>query len=294
MNVKERLGEIAQRVEVRLDELLDAHCEDGLLKDAMRYSLTAGGKRLRPALCLMSAEMFGGEAKALDIACALEMIHTYSLIHDDLPAMDDDELRRGKPTNHVVFGEANAILAGDGLLNLAFEVMLARALDSEEDMPNILRASHIVASAAGVRGMIAGQVADMLFEGKDFDEDVLKYIHSRKTAAMIKASVMSGALAVGVSESDISALAHYGDCIGLVFQIVDDILDETGDQDKMGKTLGKDAQADKQTFATLYGIEESRRIAAEKTDEAIEALAPFGDKAQELIALARLMKDRDN
>lgn len=293
MQIEARLKQLSEKVNIRLDALLQKHCEEGVLQDAMRYSLMAGGKRLRPALCLMSASMFGDEDKALDIACSLEMIHTYSLIHDDLPAMDDDNMRRGKPTNHVVFGEAYAILAGDGLLNLAFEVMLQSALDNHDGGLNYTEAMHIVASASGVRGMVGGQVADIMFEGKDKDEEVLRYIHGRKTAAMIKASVMSGAILIGVNEDDIGALATYGDCIGLVFQVVDDILDVTGDPEKVGKTLGKDSEADKQTFAGLYGIKKSRQIAAEKTQQAINALARFGDCADNLVALAVLLRDRD-
>lgn len=293
MQIETRLKQLNEKVNTRLDELLQKHCDEGVLQDAMRYSLMAGGKRLRPALCMMSASMFGDEDKALDIACAMEMIHTYSLIHDDLPAMDDDNMRRGKPTNHVVFGEAYAILAGDGLLNLAFEVMLQSALENAGSGLYYNEAMHIIASASGVRGMVGGQVADMMFEGKDKDEEVLRYIHSRKTAALIKASIMSGAILIGVSEDDIGALAEYGDCIGIVFQIVDDILDVTGDPEKVGKTLGKDSQTDKQTFAGLYGVERSRQIAAEKTQQAIDALTRFEDRAADLAALAVMLRDRD-
>ena len=287
------LKDIRMTVEKRLKELMDTMCEPGILKDAMLYSLMAGGKRLRPALCLMSAGMFGDEARALDLACAIEMIHTYSLIHDDLPAMDNDTLRRGKPTSHVVFGEAYAILAGDGLLNCAFEVMLRRGLESGKDGLDDMKAMAIVAGASGVSGMIAGQVADMEFEGSAQGEDVLEFIHERKTAAMIKASVLSGAALFGASGQALAALETYGGCIGLSFQIVDDILDEIGDQQKMGKTLGKDADTDKQTFVRLYGIEKSREIVRQKTEEAKNALECFDSRAEKLVALAEHLAARD-
>lgn len=282
---------IAQLVDRRLNALLDERCEPGLLKDAMSYSLKAGGKRLRPVLCMLSAGMFGDRRSALDIACAIEMIHTYSLIHDDLPCMDNDVLRRGKPTNHVVFGEAQALLAGDGLLSGAFEVMLKLALN--EKHLNVMCAMDIIAGAAGVKGMIAGQSADLEFEGKDVDEQVLHYIHERKTAAMIRASVAAGAALMHAEEDDLRLLDTYGSCMGLVFQIVDDILDEEGDAGKLGKSTGKDKDADKMTFARVYGIEASRRIAKEKTDEAVSALQRFGDRAFALTALAQAMLTRD-
>lgn len=278
-------------VENRLDTLLDERCEAGLLKDAMSYSLKAGGKRLRPVLCMMSAGMFGDMGLALDIACALEMIHTYSLIHDDLPCMDNDVLRRGKPTNHVVFGEAHALLAGDGLLNGAFEVMLA--LSQKEKGLDVVSAMSIIASASGVKGMIAGQAADLSFEGKDVDAEVLHFIHARKTAALIRASVTAGAALLHANDDDLSALEIYGDRLGLVFQIVDDILDEVGDAEKLGKSTGKDKDADKMTFARVYGIDASRNIAREKTAEAVTALERFGDRAVGLKSLAEYLLGRD-
>lgn len=292
-DISEKLKTISTAVNGRLKELTSVICESGVLKDAMDYSLMAGGKRLRPALCLMAAEMFGEPDKAMDVACAIEMIHTYSLIHDDLPAMDNDDLRRGRPTNHKVFGEAYAILAGDALLNSAFEVMLKAALDSNEHSLNYLYALNIIAEASGSKGMIAGQIADIEFEGTEQGKDVLEYIHDRKTAAMITASVTSGAALMGASKTEIDALKKYGQCIGLVFQIIDDILDETGDKDKLGKTPGKDKDADKQTFLRLYGMEESKRIAKQKTDEAIEALSCFGERAESLKELAIYLLKRD-
>jgi geranylgeranyl diphosphate synthase type II len=278
-------------VERRLEALMDERCEPGLLKDAMSYSLKAGGKRLRPVLCLLSASLFGDMGQALDIACAIEMIHTYSLIHDDLPCMDNDVLRRSKPTNHVVFGEAQALLAGDGLQSGAFEVMLALAM--KEKQLDVVKAMAIIAGAAGVKGMIAGQSADLEFEGKDVNEQVLHYIHERKTAALIKASVTSGAALLHAGEDDLSALERYGDNLGMVFQIIDDILDEEGDASKLGKSMGKDKDTDKMTFARVYGIDASRRIAKEKTDKAVFALERFGAQASGLITIAESMLKRD-
>lgn len=291
--IEDRLKKTSELVDRRLDELLKMHCEEGVLFDAMRYSIMAGGKRLRPALCLMSASLFGDEVKALDFACALEMIHTYSLIHDDLPAMDDDSLRRGKPTNHVVFGEAVAILAGDGLLNTAFEVMINNAAEDSDNIINKTKAMQIIANASGTDGMIQGQVADIEFEGKDKDEEVLSYIHERKTAAIITASVLSGAVIMGACEEEINALKEYGHCIGLVFQIVDDILDVEGDQDKLGKTLGKDEASGKQTFAGIYGIDKSKQIAQEMTERAKDSLSVFSNRAAELSLLADFLLNRE-
>ena len=291
--VSEDMKTIAGIVNGRLDVLMDEMCEPGILKDAMSYSLKAGGKRLRPVLCMLSASMFGDMAQALDVACAIEMIHTYSLIHDDLPSMDNDVIRRGKPTNHVVFGEAIALLAGDGLLNCAFEALLRLAQKNREDKLDVVKAMQIIAGASGVKGMIAGQTIDLEFEGKDVDALVLHYIHERKTAAMIKASVTAGAALFCADADDIRALGIYGESLGLAFQIVDDILDEEGDARKLGKSIGKDKDAEKMTFARVYGINASRCIAEEKTDEAITALERFGERAEGLSALAEFMLERD-
>ncbi len=289
-----RLDSLRSQINRRLPELMETICEPGILRDAMSYSLIAGGKRLRPSLCLLSAEMFGDPGQALDLACAIEMIHTYSLIHDDLPAMDNDCLRRGKPTNHIVFGEAYAILAGDGLLSSAFEVMLKSAKQYRKSGLDFNSAIEIIAYAAGTKGMIAGQAADMGFEGSQLGADVLEYIHERKTAALIKASVMSGAALMNAGDEDISALETYGGCVGFVFQIIDDILDETGAVGKLGKTPGKDAASDKQTFSRLYGIERSRVIARQKTAEAVSSLDRFGPKADSLRDLAEYLLSRKN
>lgn len=282
-----------ERVNTRLKSLMSKLCETGTLRDAMSYSLLSGGKRLRPVLCLMAANLFGEADKALDFACAIEMIHTYSLIHDDLPAMDNDVLRRGKPCNHVVFGEGMALLAGDGLLNGAFEVMLRGALLDKPFAYRHIKAMHIVADAAGVSGMIAGQAADMAFEGKDLDIDALHYIHERKTAGLIRASVVSGAALMGASDEESNALRTYGSSIGFVFQIIDDILDVMGEAQKLGKTIGKDEQAGKLTFVRAMGIEASRQVAKDKTQQAKLALNCFGQRAQPLCELADRLLARD-
>ena len=289
----ENLKRYGAMVDTRLNTLLEIMCEPGTLKDAMGYSLAAGGKRLRPALCLMTADMFGDPMKALDFACALEMIHTYSLIHDDLPCMDNDVLRRGKPTNHVVFGEAYALLAGDGLLNCAFEVMLECAGRNAGDGLDYVSAMRIIANASGVKGMIEGQACDIAFEGHEKDEQVLRHIHERKTGAMINASVLSAAALFRASAQEIAALETYGSRLGLVFQIVDDILDEVGDEALLGKSIGKDANSEKQTFARVYGIAESRSIAKRLTGEAERALDVFSERAINLKSISQYMLMRD-
>ena len=239
--IEDKLKEYAAAVDKRLAELLAANTDEGTLRNAMEYSLMSSGKRLRPALCLITAGIFKQEKAALDFACCLEMIHTYSLIHDDLPAMDDDTLRRGKPTNHMVFGEGTAILAGDGLLNLAYEIMSGIVSLCEADkMLDYAQAMRIVAKAAGVRGMIQGQATDLEYEGRQQNEQILGYIHERKTAEMITASVLCGAVIGGADDEQLEYLEQYGKSIGIVFQIIDDILDVSGDESKLGKTVGKD------------------------------------------------------
>jgi geranylgeranyl diphosphate synthase type II len=290
-SVEESLRSTAALVDARLPELVESLCAEGTLRDAMLYSLTAGGKRLRPWLCIEAARLFGEAEQALDFACAIEMIHTYSLIHDDLPAMDNDVLRRGRPTNHVVFGEAMAILAGDALLNGAYEVMTRFALT--HPALNGLRAMDIMARAAGASGMVAGQAGDIEFECKDKDKQVLHYIHERKTAAMIRGALLSGAALFGADEDDMTAISDYGQRIGLVFQIVDDILDVTGDAATLGKTPGKDEAEGKQTFATVCGIETARRIASEQTEAAIESLLRYDERGDVLRGMALYLLSRD-
>jgi geranylgeranyl diphosphate synthase type II len=250
--------------------------------EAMRYSVFAGGKRLRPMLALAAAEsvamangrdVSAARAAALPTACALELIHTYSLVHDDLPAMDDDTLRRGRPTNHVVFGEGLAILAGDGLLTEAFALMSREPRDPGA-APRKLRAICVVAEAAGACGMVGGQAVDLeaAGTGASFDGDGLRAMHARKTGALIRASAAAGAVMAGASDAQIEAIERFASELGLAFQIVDDILDVEGASVELGKTAGKDAAAGKPTYPALYGLEESRRMAGECVDRALAAL----------------------
>src|SRR5262245_13150322 len=251
------------------------------LATAMRYSITAGGKRLRPILCLASAEAVGGDATlARPAACAVELIHTYSLIHDDLPAMDNDTMRRGRPTLHVVYGEGVAILAGDGLQAQAF-ALLARepATDEPEIVGRKLRVVTVVADAAGAAGMVGGQAIDLQAAGQvpghglTLDADGLRTMHARKTGAIIRASVACGAIMAGADDALVTALDHYASDVGLAFQIVDDILDVEGDAASLGKTAGKDAAGDKPTYPALFGLDRSRALAAECLSRARETLA---------------------
>lgn len=252
------------------------------LNTAMRYSLLAGGKRLRPTLLLAGCHLLLDDVSAaLPFAAAVEMIHTYSLIHDDLPAMDNDDLRRGKPSNHKAFGEATAILAGDALLNLAYELMGRSA------HPRALKALSAIASAAGSRGMIAGQAADMWMEGREADQDMLRYIHSHKTADLITAPVVAGLILAGADDRQLEQGRMYGCHLGLAFQIVDDLLDELGDETQMGKRLGKDHAVGKLTWPGLYGIEQARDEAARQIDMAVKAAGFFGARGEFLIALAQ-------
>ncbi len=241
------------------------------IKSAMGYSLLSGGKRIRSVMLLAADEMLGGnEARALPFACAIEMIHTYSLIHDDLPAMDNDTLRRGKPTNHVVFGEATAILAGDGLLNLAFEVMIAECLSHGNE---VLLATQYIAKAAGISGMIGGQVLDIASTGQFSGEDTLQEMHMKKTGALLSAAVLAGISLNQPPQHITEAMARYGHHIGMLFQITDDILDCIGSTDEMGKTVGKDAADQKTTYVSLYGLEKAKRIAQTHAAQASEALS---------------------
>ena len=259
---------------------------------AMRYSLLAGGKRLRPILCLATCELAGGEGViAMPTACALEMIHTMSLIHDDLPAMDNDDYRRGKLTNHKVFGEDIAILAGDGLLAYAFEYVATQTRDipPQRVLQVIARLGHTV----GAAGLVGGQVLDLESEGKsDISADTLTFIHTHKTGALLETSVVSGAILAGASEEEVVRLSRYAQNIGLAFQIVDDILDITATQAELGKTAGKDLQAKKVTYPSLWGLEASKAQAQQLIEAAIAQLAIYGEKAEPLRALAHYITTR--
>jgi geranylgeranyl diphosphate synthase type II len=258
---------------------------------AMHYSLFAGGKRMRPALLLAAAEACGGtDAAALPLACAVECIHTYSLIHDDLPAMDNDDFRRGQPTNHKVFGEGIAILAGDGLLTQAFEIA-AQA----QGWPRYPHQTLILelARAAGSLQLVAGQVADLEAEGKQVSVAQLRYIHERKTSALLCCSARLGGMSANCTPAQLQALTDFGYHVGLAFQVMDDILDVTQTSAKLGKTAGKDLASQKATYPALVGLDKSRRIAAQLTDQAFAALAVFRGRAVALEALAQFLLHRD-
>jgi len=262
--------------------------------EAMRYSLAAGGKRVRPILLMASCEAVGGEPSlVMPAACAMECVHTYSLIHDDLPAMDNDDLRRGKPTCHKVFGEAIAILAGDGLLTYAFELMTHPEMKEALSPRIILDVVSIFADAAGINGMVGGQTADILFEAKPVDASTLSFIHSKKTGALITASVQMGAMLGNGSKEQVENLKNYGTALGLAFQVVDDILDVVGDEEKIGKPVGSDLKNQKATYPALFGLDEARKKAAELRDEALAALAGFGPEAEPLRAIATYVVERD-
>ncbi len=296
LGLAEFLGEARRRVDQALEGYLPpltdptAACPPELVR-AMRHSLLGGGKRLRPILSLLAAEASGADWRlALPAGCALEMVHTYSLIHDDLPCMDDDDLRRGRPTCHKVFGEATALLAGDSLLTLAFEV-LARDIH-----PPTAAAACVLALAegAGPNGMAGGQMADLQAETRtDITADGLEAIHRRKTGALLRASLRMGGIVAGASPDQLHALDAYGQAVGLAFQIVDDLLDVQGDEVKLGKRVNKDQGLGKWTYPGLLGLDGSRRRARELADEGIEALAAFGGRGDRLRALALDLLERD-
>ncbi|MFP4296530.1 MAG: geranylgeranyl diphosphate synthase CrtE [Spirulinaceae cyanobacterium] len=254
--------------------------------EAMRYSLLAGGKRLRPILCLAACELLGGTPEtAMPTACALEMIHTMSLIHDDLPAMDNDDYRRGKLTNHKVYGEDIAILAGDGLLAYGFEYVAVHTQDVPPE--RVLQVVAHLGRAVGAAGLVGGQTIDLESEGKtDISLETLNFIHSHKTGALLEACVVSGAILGGAQAEDLQKLSSYAQNIGLAFQIVDDILDVTASTEELGKTAGKDLQAQKSTFPSLLGLEASKQQAHRLIEKAISALEPYGDRAEPLMAIA--------
>jgi geranylgeranyl diphosphate synthase type II len=268
----------------------------GLASDvirAMNYSLFAGGKRIRPILCIAGAEAVGGSADSVvPVACAIELIHTYSLIHDDLPVMDNDDLRRGKPTNHKVFGEAVALLAGDGLLTLAFNLMAGYGAEKEVEKKALLRVIDLIASAAGYKGMVGGQVVDITCEGKEPDPAVVEYIHRHKTAALIASSVTAGTILAGGNEDEEKSINRYGQQIGLAFQIADDILNIEGDRKVIGKGIGSDKEKGKITYPSVFGTAESKTIQKELITNAIDSLKKFDTRAEPLRDLARYIIER--
>jgi geranylgeranyl diphosphate synthase type II len=286
------LAEKRALINTALERILDQNPRR--IASAMGYSLMAGGKRLRPILCMASAEAVGGgnPDAVLPAACALEIIHTYSLIHDDLPAMDDDALRRGRPTCHMQFDEATAILAGDGLLTLAFEILSAPGPDKEKNPLLWLKVIHEIAGAAGYRGMIEGQMQDMAAEGVLLPPEDLEKLHALKTGALIRASVRAGALVGGGSPDQIRGLEDYARGIGLAFQVTDDILNVEGDPALMGKAAGTDQTRKKNAYPALMGLEQSKELARNLIDQAILALDGFDEEAEPLRAIARYILHR--
>lgn len=285
-----------QAVEAKLteyiprEELLQVH-----VIDAMRYSLLDGGKRIRPLLALEFCTLCGGTMEqALPFACAVEMVHTYSLIHDDLPCMDDDAVRRGKASNHIVFGEDTALLAGDGLLTMAFEVMLKQETIELCGAERAARAAYTLARAAGVYGMVGGQQIDLMSEGQQISMETLRKMHECKTGALICAASCMGCIAAGGNEKQIQAAQDYAQALGLAFQIVDDILDVTGDPELLGKPVLSDQKSEKCTYVSLLGMEGARKLADDLTEKAVEALNAFDGDTQFLKELAVKLADREN
>lgn len=285
----ERYNNYLDMINNRLDELLiGSQYNDDIVCDGMRYSVENGGKRIRPVLVLECCRICGGDiSKALDFACALEMIHTYSLIHDDLPCMDDDDLRRGKPSCHKQFGESYALLAGDALLTYAFEIIASSKFESDKKAAAVICLSR----NAGFNGMIGGQVVDLRSEGQSISYERLKTMHNLKTGCLIRCAVQLGAIAAGAKSDVINALTEYADNIGLAFQIVDDILDVTGCEEELGKPIGSDAQSGKTTYVTLFGLEKSQIMANEATENALNSISKINDN-DFLITLAENLAGR--
>jgi geranylgeranyl diphosphate synthase type II len=292
MELKRYLVARQKEVDRALDRFLPKESTPpATIHRAMRYSLFAGGKRLRPILCLAAAEACGGEINpALPLACAVECIHTYSLIHDDLPSMDNDDLRRGRPTCHKVFGEGIAVLAGDALLTIAFEIAATVQLPRRYSLPGVFSE---IASAAGSRKLIAGQVADLEAEGRTLNRAQLRYIHENKTAALLTASVRLGAMTANATAKQLAAITDFGRALGLAFQVIDDILDVTQTSEKLGKSAGKDIAAKKATYPAVIGLEKSRAEARRLTSKAHRALESLGERAITLRALADYLLRRE-
>jgi geranylgeranyl diphosphate synthase type II len=293
MDLRHYLASRQKRIDHALDRYLPkASTKPATLHKAMRYSLFAGGKRLRPILCLAAAEACGGKiSNALPLACALECIHTYSLVHDDLPSMDNDDFRRGRPTCHKVFGEGIAILAGDALLTIAFEIVSSARPAPRYNMSILLRE---VAVAAGSQKLIAGQVADLEAEGRNVKRDELRFIHENKTAAILKTSVRLGAMSANADAKKLRAITQFGHELGLAFQVIDDILDVTQTSEILGKSAGKDIAAKKATYPAVIGLEKSRAEARRLTRQAHDALSVFaGSQAEALHALANYLLERE-
>lgn len=293
MDVQKILSEDATLVDQALERYLpDSGGLNGKVCEAMRYSLTAGGKRIRPVLTIEFARLCGKKPKTvMNFACAIEMVHTYSLIHDDLPCMDNDDIRRGRPSCHVKYGEATAMLAGDALLSLAFET----ALCAPEDVApgDALAAAKLLAQASGAAGMVGGQIIDLESEGRNITLETLEFMHSKKTGAMIMAAAQMGCIASGAGSDVTESAGEYAKRLGLAFQIVDDILDVTGDGSKLGKPIGSDKENHKTTYITHLGLDKSRQLVRKLTQEAVRYIDPFGEKGSFLAGLADYLASRD-
>lgn len=285
--VSEYLRKQQAKVNNALQKFLPAaDTQPALIHEAIRYTVFAGGKRIRPILCLAACEALGGEeADALPCACAVEVFHTSTLVHDDLPCMDDDDLRRGQPTCHIKYGEANAVLTGDAQMIMTFE-LAAKS-------PNPAATVTALAQAAGSQGVIAGQIVDLASEGQAADAETLDYIHLHKTADLIRVSLELGAICAHASKEDIAALREFGECIGLAFQVIDDILDVTADQEKLGKPVGSDEGLDKLTYVRVHGLDTARAKARALTEQADAALEKFSGQKETLRAIAKYLLDRD-
>jgi geranylgeranyl diphosphate synthase, type II len=291
MTLPDFFDEDLQLVDAALRRLLPAvETPPPSIHEAMRYSVFAGGKRIRPILCLEAARIFTPDVtSSLHPGCAIEFIHTYSLIHDDLPALDNDDLRRGKPTCHKKFGEAIAILAGDALLTLAFETIAATPVSPDRCVKML---TEVASSAGTVNGMVGGQVADLEAEGKGGGPETLEYIHRSKTAALIRASVTAGAICAGAADEDVKRLRHFGETIGWAFQVTDDILDVEESSAALGKTAGKDIAQQKATYPSVFGLERSHQIANDLATQAINDLAPYATRADRLRQIAQFLVHR--
>ena len=295
MDLKKYLKEKKEAVDSFFRDYFREQRRPAVLQESMLYSLFAGGKRVRPILAMAAYEACGGAAADIvPYASTLELIHTYSLIHDDLPAMDNDDLRRGKPTNHKVYGEAVAILAGDALLTEAFRILSDPSHSDKVKDRDLLKASAEIAAAAGYQGMVAGQVQDILSENAVADAETLQFIHRHKTAALIRASVKAGGILFGSDAEIMGALTSYGENIGHAFQVIDDILDVEGNTEELGKTVGSDEKINKMTYPRLYGLERSRGIARELVDAAVASLGVFSSGADPLREIARYLLERRN
>jgi len=292
-DLKRYISEKKVKIEEFINSYFNPSITPPILHESVLYSLTAGGKRLRPILCISSYEACGGKEDITAYATAIEFIHTYSLIHDDLPAMDNDDLRRGKPTNHKVFGEAIAILAGDGLLTEAFRI-LSNPKYADVKPINLLKVISEISYSAGVYGMVGGQAYDLISEGREPDKEVVEFIHLNKTAKLISASVKSGAILADANDEQIKRIETYGLSIGLAFQIVDDILDIEGTTEQLGKPKGSDEKKGKMTYPRVYGIERSREKAKELIDNALRAIEIFDQRAKPLREIARYIVKRSS